>query len=491
MKDKRTKRNQGALFGKTDASKVVAFSNHIADYPPCKLSKVEFQALLVLISCIDSTEKPVYGIDDLKEEMEAKGIIDRFQQMQYLEDFVTEQNTFRIPYQDYAHYFGGQGARGGGGSNRALEAALSLNSRSIEFRNPQFKGAFVWFQAVYQDKLSGDLVFVITPFIKPFLMGLRRDFLQMLAESTIGFDGKYSIPIFIYMKSKLYDGQNEFHGTESISGFRERLGLDKIRTYDDFGQFRRRVLDKASADSLKSGDIKFFFEGKSKSGSRKITEINYHIYRIQDILHLRKDKTQKKRSFYEELDSMTKSLYSAHTFLVGKGVNGKFIVQQILVHKQLKYEFVQGFEDMYIKLLWQFFLKKTKATKKAGAFVSWWKNGKLTSEILNAKIVEKLHLQKRGLSKAAMKNRLLAKGMTHLAFKALQKEQQPKQKPVISIGINFDFEQFKLDFPKQYLLIKEQRKQYFEPFKKAGNYGQLLENSVKGYCEKWFYEQKK
>lgn len=489
MKDNQLGNNKKSLKEKADAYRIVAFSNQIADYPPCKLNKLEFQALLVLISCIDSTEKPVYGIDDLKEEMERKGILDRFDQMQYLEDFITEQNTFRIKYQEYAHYFSGQGVRGGGGANRALEAALSLNSRSIEFRNPRYKGAFVWFQAVYQDKLNGDLVFVITSFIKPFLMGLRRDFLQMLAESTIGFDGKYSIPIFIYMKNKLYDGQSEFHGKEDIKVFKERFGLNKTKTYDDFGQFRRRVLDKASADSLKSGDIKFFFEGKAKRGSRKIAEIHYHIYRIKDILQPSKNRSEDRNQYKDKLAKLTKSQHAAYCFLADKGVNGQFILEQILSHKQLKYESTIGFEDIYLKLLWQFFLKKTKATKKAGAFVSWWKNGKLTSDILYAKIVDKLHIQKSSLSKNALKNRLLAKDMNHGAFKALMKEQPSEKKPIISIGINFNFDDFKRNFPQQYSLIKEHRKDFFKPFKNAANYEQLLENSVKGYCEKWFYEQ--
>ena len=29
------------------------------------------------------------------------------------------------------------------------------------------------------------------------------------------FDGKYSVPIFLYMKSKLYHGKSEFHGWQA------------------------------------------------------------------------------------------------------------------------------------------------------------------------------------------------------------------------------------------------------------------------------------
>ena len=57
-----------------ELQRLVALSNEAAEYPPVDLSKLQYQALLVLVSCIDSTEKPVYGIDDIKDEIVELGI---------------------------------------------------------------------------------------------------------------------------------------------------------------------------------------------------------------------------------------------------------------------------------------------------------------------------------------------------------------------------------------------------------------------------------
>jgi plasmid replication initiation protein len=131
-------------------NRIVTISNHAAEYPPLDLSKMQYQALLV--SCIDSTQKPVYGIDDIVEEIRQRGITDTHEQMLFLEDIIMRQNTYRIPYKEYLRYFTGGDAPQGSVIQRAMDAVLSLNNKSFKFNNPDFEGSFVWFQAVALDK---------------------------------------------------------------------------------------------------------------------------------------------------------------------------------------------------------------------------------------------------------------------------------------------------------------------------------------------------
>lgn len=463
-----------AVRASDDIQRIVALSNQVVEYPPCKLNKMQFQALLVLISYIDSTQKPVYGIDDVKDEIVTKGITDKMEQMRYIEELITEQNTFRIPFREYAKYFTEGNVPRGGIINRALDAALSLNNRTIEFNNPKFQGGFVWFQAVYRDKETDDLTFVITSFIKPFLMGLRRDFLQMLAESTMDFDGKHSIPIFLYMKSRLYDGQKEFHAKEPLDNFRKRFGLDKISTYDDFGQLRRRVLDKATEDSLKSGDIKFFFEGKSSKGSKKITDLYYSIYRTGVIKKIVIGNRPERRSIIhkEQLSKLTRSQLMTYNYLTEKGVNKTFIVEKILQHPKLQYEPIEGFEDIFIKILWEYFERKTKATRKAGAFVSWWKRGRLTEDALHAKIMQGVIIKKKAMSQEILDNRLLAKSISHIEFEEQYKTTKQQSFSKSTKKSNFTKEhikKYKQKCPKEYQRIYQSiLLEYQKTFDKAG-----------------------
>ena len=493
-----------------DLKRFVTVSNQVAEYPPLDLTKLQYQALLVLISCIDSTAKPVYSIEDIVEDIRAKGITDNYEQMQYLEEVINQQNTYRIPYKEYLRYFTGGETPQGSVIQRAMEAVLSLNNKPFKFNNPEYEGSYSWFQAVAVEKKTNDIVFVITSYAKPFMMGLRRDFLQMLAESTMSFDGKYSVPIFLYMKSKLFDGRDEYHGTESLDVFKRRFGLDEVKTYEKFYDFQRRILEVAEQDSAKSGDIHFVFTGKPEAGSKKVVDLQYSIRRIGNI-KIRANPTHKaiakpnslnneitiernndrepEISHRDKILLLTESQRRAYQFLAEQDVNKGFIVDKILVHPNFKYELLRGREDMYVKLLWQWFSKKTKSDLKAPAFVSWWKNGRLTRDDVHWQIVETVrHFIKKEENKVAT-----------LFGNEMKKERNndakaTPQTPLNTIGekrMGFDFEIFKNEHPSVFKQISMERGAAFVDFQDLANYKLLLNNSIESHCEQWWKQQNK
>jgi hypothetical protein len=485
---------------------------------------MQYQALLILVSCIDSTQKPVYGIDDIVEEIRQRGITDSQDQMLFLEEVILRQNTYRIPYKEYLRYFTGGDAPQGSVIQRAMDAVLSLNNKSFKFNNPDFEGSFVWFQAVALDKKTNDLVFVITSFAKPFLLGLRRDFLQLLAESTIEFDGKYSVPIFMYLKSKLFDGRQEYHSSEPLEVFKRRFGLDNIKTYDRFFDFQRRILDVAEADSLKSGDIKFVFTGVPEPGSKKISELQYSIYRIGSIKPIRGKKAlpaaqvEPETAIYmpTEPDSSTQphrqkvaalndTQRRAYEFLAAQGINRGFIVDKILVHPNFKLEILKGGELEYVETIWQYFLKKTKSLEKAGAFVLWWKNGRLTRTEVHWQAVEVITRKRKAAEKRATTSGIFGQ---NAAQKQPSQSQQgtpptlnfPQTSKLSDINASnaafnihrmgqkgtFDYAAFQRDHPSVFHQIIAERTAAFETFKQLPNYQQLLEGSIIAHSESWW-----
>lgn len=487
-----------------ELQRIVTLSNDLAKNPPTQLKKVEYQALLILVSCIDSMEKPVFSLDDIKQEIDDLGITKPSEQMRYLELFITKQNTFRIPFREYAKYFSDGKTARGGVAKRALDAALSLNNRDLSFNNAETEGSLKWFQAVYRDKKTDELVFVITSLIKPFLMGLQKDFLQMLAASTMDFDGKHSIPIFLYMKSKLYAGNDEMRGKENVMEFRKRFGLDKIRTYDRFYEFERRVLKVSSEDSKKSGDIAFTFEGRAtKSGTKKITEIHYHIFRIGGGVAAAKRSLFGGGNHKEKLGKLTRSQKLAYDYLGEKDVNKAFIVDKIFLSPKMQYEPLIGYEDIYFDLLWKFFLKKTKSKNKAGAFVTWWKRGRLTEDSLHAKMIEAVQHKKKTLPLGVLENRESAKSMTVQEFRDFIKGNKAKSKTKGGLGImspdqqmarvgkkTFSMERFKKDYLIIYKEIERERTETFmKDYKEHENNPRLksmLLDSIATHCEKWY-----
>ena len=482
-----------------DIKRIVSVSNQVAEYPPLDLTKLQYQALLILISCIDSTEKPVYGIEDIVEEIKSRSITDQYEQMQYLEEVINRQNTYRIPYKEYLRYFTGGETPQGGVIQRAVDAVLSLNNKPFKFNNPEYEGSYVWLQAVALDKKNNDIVFVITSYAKPFLIGLRRDFLQMLAESTISFDGKYSVPIFLYMKSRLFEGRTEYHGGEPLDTFKRRFGLENIKTYEKFYDFQRRILEVAEKDSERSGDIKFVFTGKSESGSKKVTDLQYSIYRTgsikntvtkavtanrvegklkinDEITKKRNNEITKSTHHKEKLMVLSESQRKAYVFLADLSVNKAFIVDKILSHHNFNYPLLRGYEDIYLKMLWDWFVKKTKSEEKAPAFVSWWKNGRLTREDIHWRLVELLRqkLKNQEKKQPTIFNQVVETGNTKQANRLGEKL------------LPFNVENFQKDHPSVYQQIAEERHDAFAEFKDLPNFQQMLNNSITSHCEQWW-----
>jgi len=486
---------------KQDIQRIVAISNQVAEYPPLELTKLQYQALLILVSCIDSTQKPIQGIEDLQEGIKKMKLTTKADQMRYLEDHLTRQNTYRIPYKEYVRYFSSGKTPRGGVIKRAMDAAISLNNRPIRFNNPDYEGSFTWFQAVMHDKNTDELVFVITSFAKPFLLGLQKNFLQMLAESTMEFDGKYSVPIFLYMKSKLHAGQSEFHGKESLDTFRSRFGLENIKTYDRYFELQRRILDVAEKDSLKSNDIRFTFEGKSKSGSKKVTDLHFHIYRIKEGLRLGDPNANRAPSARHQMKVavLTKPQYKAYEFLAEKGVNKTFIIDKILSHPKVKYEPIQGFEDIFMTQLWHFFLKRTKAQIKPAAFVQWWKNGRLTREETHAAVMEQTIKRMKEMTDREVEFRRFSNKMTRADYESYtdklrveiaQKDKSQERKPLRKqkTGI-FKMADFRRDYPDVYSRIVEERKIAYVKLQNAPNYLDILAGSVRTYCEQYYNDE--
>lgn len=491
-----------------ELQRIVTLSNDLAKNPPTQLKKVEYQALLILVSCIDSMEKPVFSLDDIKQEIDDLGITDPNEQMRYLELFITKQNTFRIPFKEYAKYFSDGKTARGGVAKRALEAALSLNNRDLAFSNADSEGSLKWFQAVYRDKKNDELVFVITSLVKPFLMGLKKDFLQMLAASTMDFDGKHSIPIFLYMKSKLYAGNDEIRGKENVLEFRKRFGLENIKTYDRFYELERRVLKVASEDSKKSGDIAFTFEGRAtKTGTKKITEVHYHIFRIGGALASAKRNLFGGGNHKEKLGKLTRSQKLAYDYLVEKDLNKAVVVDKMFSHPKMQYEPLIGYEDIYFDLVWKYFMKKTKSQNKAGAFVTWWKRGRLTEDSLHAKMIEAVQHKKKTLPNGVMQNRESAKNMTVEEFREFIRGQKLGKQPKSELEITspdrqmnrvgkriFSILQFKKEHPEIHKQIEVERKEAFmkdyKDYKDDAKLKKMLADSVISHCEQWYLKQK-
>lgn len=528
---------------------LLTISNEIAEYPPLDLNKSEYQVLLILSSFINSKERPIYGIDDVKDLIEERGITDKEEQMHFLQQLMLDQDTYTLKLSDFFQYYEEKRDLDRKMRQYIIEAVKSLDNRKIQTSHPGRYSSITWFEAVHIDSITGRLTFVLGRLAKQVLMGLDKNFLQMMAESTVTFSGNNSIPIFLYMKSKLHKGQQEYHGVEKLEAFQARFGHDEVKTYKRFYDYYRRVLEVAEKDSLKSQDIAFNFNGLSKGRGKKVTHLEYHIRRVGNIFTQlefsgqkmlnEENKTKKKESIKDQL---TLPQFRAFEWLKEKDVNYVFILEEAFPHTAFRREPIIGYEDIFSRLLWQRFSSRTKAQKPAGAFVTWWRNGRLTDGDHYWAVVERLNQYKKDKPEERDARREMA-SMPYAEYQQLMKDRQkegeaPQQPPAQEekpaspkadiqqpatrsngnrlkgaqrLGdlagkfrakpepeVPFDFEQFQQQFPEKYQEIEadiRQRMQAAYNMKDGEEVSiakeqmeRLIRNSVEQHCEKWYNE---
>ena len=357
-------------------------------------------------------------------------------------------------------------------------------------------------------------------------MGLDKNFLQMMARLSLKEAKKYDIPIFLHMKSRLHNKKDAYAWTEPLPDFKIRFGHDKIRSYTAWKDYYRRVLSSAEVYASKSADIAFKFEGKTTKG-RKITHIHCKVWRIGNI-HLQNAQTgertvllsDKKRNWKVIENSLTVQQYRGYSFLKSLEVNYVFLLEECLQHKSLKQEVIKGYEDLFLRLLWKRFSTYTKASKKGGAFVTWWRRGRLTEGDHYWATIEVLSQKKKTISIAESDERNLMTTMSRTAYLELEKTKESQKNiqqaapkvttksnkiinrvgEVLSKGSSqknpaFDFKSFKIDYPKAYQDIEadlsERMRSLFEnqkggttAFKKEMT--QQVEKMLPQHCKAWY-----
>lgn len=497
--------------------KLLTVSNTFANTPPTGLKKYDWQALVILSTVIDEKAKPIFGIDDIKEMMEKEGIESKRDQQQFLDDFMLEQDTYFLSFDEFFSYYGNEDALNRTVKKDILSAVEGLHNRKLYTSSTEdiFRG-ITWFDTVEVNYKEKHIMFILGRISKRLLMGLDRDFLQMMAESVTEFSGKHSTPVFLYMKSKLHKGTDAYSWTENLSDFQERFGHDKVSSYaKDFNSYYKRVLSIAEKDSLKSKDIAFKIQGKAKRG-RKITHVACKVWRIGNIYIPKSGKGKQEELFADERrakwkkfeDEMTVKQQEAFSFLKSVEINYGFLLDEVFTHKCLTHEVIIGYEEVFLRMLWNRFLSYTKANKKAGAFVSWWRRGRLTEGDHYWATIESVINYKKNISDKESDERQAMSGMSHVKWGITKKKMTttkgkknanstPTIKQVKHLLTTseskavFVYDRFIKDYPKEFKGIKADLsvrllEVYGEGGAQSPAFQKQLERMLPNHCEQWF-----
>ncbi|WP_100408485.1 replication initiation protein [Bacillus solitudinis] len=126
-----------------------------------------------------------------------------------------------------------------------------------------------WLSSVTYKENEGMMFLRFDPFLKPYLLELKRNFTSYRLENVVKLKSSYSIRLYELLKQ--YERIKE--RTFSLDELRLLLGADDI--YPSYGNFKQRVLNTAQKELEKKTDLSFDVE-EIKSG-RRVTSVRFII----------------------------------------------------------------------------------------------------------------------------------------------------------------------------------------------------------------------
>lgn len=147
-----------------------------------------------------------------------------------------------------------------------------LMTRIIEFYNPGTKNLLqaAWLSSAEYQEGQGTVALCFDPKLKPLLLQLQSYFTKYELEQIMQFRGQYTIRFFEFRKSFL--GRKKQEITFTLNELHEVLGLKK-NEYDQFFDFKRRVLEPAKLELLEKTGKSFSWEAIKQGRGGKVVGV--------------------------------------------------------------------------------------------------------------------------------------------------------------------------------------------------------------------------
>jgi hypothetical protein len=324
-------------------------------------------------------------------------------------------------------------AKWGGLYQEMREFTKRIRNKGIEFDTDieidgkKFPGYVNWFQSVEPIKLdSGEVAisFLFSEKLKPFLIDLN-EYARINYLEAAPLKSSYAIRMFQIFKAAR--GRMQKHEEVStmeyeVEQLKSVLGIPG--KYEDFRNFRRRVLDVILEEINEHTNI-ILQPIRFKRGGRVITKVVFKFGDKQPVPSgLPKGRQPEAEPTPADLGKLTKSQLLAFEKLKDFGVKAGIALWQIL--PRITGSEFSGFEDLYFEEAIGFFSSKTKQKTQpgmAGAFVKWFLELKVFEQGDQfSVIVERMQARKKKLQTekggTAWDNRLVARSMTAKEFDA-------------------------------------------------------------------------
>lgn len=200
----------------------------------------------------------------------------------------TDFNSQKIPFKEIERLFNQNNTKWGNMYADLDKLLDNLTSKKITFdtdielKGMKLKGRINWVaSAVPQYDEHGKLCieFEFSKHMKPFFLELKKNFTKYQIQDIINMSSPNSIRLYQILKTHK-DKQSQHRDiaiiTYSLEELKMRMGLDDQKAYNQYGNFKNRVL-KTAQEQLKE-NTHICFDFKEKKTGRKVTHVVFSIY---------------------------------------------------------------------------------------------------------------------------------------------------------------------------------------------------------------------
>jgi plasmid replication initiation protein len=179
--------------------------------------------------------------------------------------------TYTLPIKEFAKLLG---LKGESKYSDLRKITKEMMQKVFEVRIDKKVIQVSWLSYVAYNETEGTIDMRFDPFLRPYLLELKREFTSYKLENIVKLKSSYSIRIYELLKQ--YEKLHE--RTFNLDTLREILGVDQI--YPAYGNFKQRVLVPAQRELKRKTDISFQIEEVKKG--RKVDKVKFLISSIKD-----------------------------------------------------------------------------------------------------------------------------------------------------------------------------------------------------------------
>ncbi|KAA9021554.1 replication initiation protein [Niallia endozanthoxylica] len=193
--------------------------------------------------------------------------------------------TYTLPIKEFTNLLG---LRGTPKYTELRKITKELMQKVFEIRINKKVIQVAWLSYVAYNESEGTIDIRFDPFLRPYLLELKREFTSYKLENVVKLKSSYAIRIYELLKQ--YEKIQE--RTFLLSDLRELLGAENI--YPAYGNFKQRVLLPAQKELKNKTDISFKLE-EIKNG-RRVAKVKFIIQSVKQ------NKAEKLSLFEENLE---------------------------------------------------------------------------------------------------------------------------------------------------------------------------------------------